>query len=183
MAWLYQGLMMRAGRGWTDATGRKYPAQWYGRTTDEEKVAAGWVWQDDPQPYDSRFYSSAGTPKALDDVNAVDADGNAVLDEDGVQIVNKGLKSKAIGVVKAQAATLLRESDWMVIKAAEISGYTVPSAITTYRAAVRTASNTIETAITGAADHTAFMALYNAPVDADGMPTGNAPINDWPDEV
>ena len=183
MAWLYQGLMMRAGRGWTDATGRKYPAQWYGRTTNEEKTAAGWVWQDDPEPYDSRFYSSADTPKAIDDVNAVDDDGNAILDDDGVQIVKKGLKTIAIEAVKAKAATLLRESDWMVIKAAEVSGYTVPSAITTYRASVRTASNTIETAITGAADHTAFMALYDAPVDADGMPTGNAPINDWPDEV
>jgi hypothetical protein len=48
---------------------------------------------------------------------------------------------------------------------------------------VRTASNTIETAINGAADHAAFMALYNAPVDADGNPTGNAPINDWPEAI
>jgi hypothetical protein len=48
---------------------------------------------------------------------------------------------------------------------------------------VRTASNTIETAINGAADHAAFMALYDTPVDSDGVPTGNAPINDWPDEI
>ena len=183
MAWLYQGLMMRAGRSWTDATGRKYPAQWYGRTTDAEKTAAGWVWQDDPAPYDSRFYSSAGTPKALDDVNAVDDDGNAMLDEDGVQIVKKGLKTLAIETVKAKAATLLRETDWMVIKASEVSGYTVPSEVTTYRAAVRTASNTIEAAITNAADHAAFMALYDVPVDADGVSTGNAPINDWPEAI
>jgi len=27
------------------------------------------------------------------------------------------------------------------------------------------------------------MALYNAPVDADGNPTGNAPINDWPETI
>ena len=69
----------------------------------------------------------------------------------------------------------------MVIKAAEVSGYTVSSATLTYRAAVRTSSNTIETAINGAADHAAFMALYDVPVDADGNPTGNAPINDWPE--
>jgi hypothetical protein len=53
--------------------------------------------------------------------------------------------------------------------------------VLTYRAAVRTASGTIENFITSAANFEAFMALYNAPVDADGMPTGNAPINDWPD--
>lgn len=182
MAWLYQGLMMRAGRGWTDVTGRKYPAQWYGRTTDAEKTAAGWVWQDDPAPYDNRFYLSADTPKAIDDVNAVDDDGNAILDEDGVQIVNKGLKTLAIEDVKKKAATLLRESDWMVIKAAEVSGYTVPSAITTYRAAVRTASNTIETAINACTTLEQFMALYVTPTDENDVPTGNAPINDWPEE-
>jgi len=46
---------------------------------------------------------------------------------------------------------------------------------------VRTASNTIEAAIDGAADHTAFMALFDVPVDADNNPTGKAPIADWPE--
>ena len=64
-----------------------------------------------------------------------------------------------------------------------MSGYTVPSATLTYRAAVRTASNTIEAAITNAADLAAFMALYDVPVDSDGNPTGNAPINNWPETV
>jgi hypothetical protein len=27
------------------------------------------------------------------------------------------------------------------------------------------------------------MALYDVPVDKDGNPTGNAPINDWPKEI
>ena len=180
--WTYTGLRIREGRGWTDNSGVKHPAQWT-RWTAEEKAAKGLVWVDDPVQYDSRFYTGDGTPKALEDVNAVDEDGNPVLDEDGVQIVTKGLKSNAIAQTKVTASGLLAPTDWMVIKAAEVSGYTVPAEVTTYRAAVRTASNTIETAITGAADHTAFMALYNAPVDADGNPTGNAPINDWPDEV
>jgi len=34
-----------------------------------------------------------------------------------------------------------------------------------------------------ASDITAFVALWDVPVDADGNPTGNAPINNWPDEV
>jgi hypothetical protein len=25
--------------------------------------------------------------------------------------------------------------------------------------------------------------LFDVPVDSDGVPTGNAPINDWPEEV
>ena len=158
--WTYQGKAMKAGRSWTDVDGRKYPAQWYGRTTDAEKVAAGWVEVADPAPFNSRFYWSAGNPKDVGD-----------------------LKTNAVAQTKVTAGSLLAPTDWHIVKAAEVSDYTVPSAITTYRVAVRQASNTIETAINGAADHAAFMALYDTPVDSDGVPTGNAPINDWPEAI
>ena len=179
--WTYTGLRIREGRGWTDNSGVKHPAQWT-RWTAEEKAAKGLVWVDDPVQYDSRFYTGDGTPKALDDVNAVDEDGNPVLDENGVQIVTKGLKSNAIAQVKATAGGLLRSTDWMVTRKAE-TGTEVPSAVGDYRTDVRTASEAIETAIAGVTTLEAFMALYDAPVDADGMPTGNAPINDWPDAI
>jgi len=158
--WTYQGKAMKAGRSWTDVDGRKYPAQWYGRTTDAEKVAAGWVEVADPAPFNSRFYWSAGNPKDVGD-----------------------LKTNAVAQTKVTAGSLLAPTDWHIVKAAEVSDYTVPSEVTTYRAAVRQASNTIETAINGAADHAAFMALYDTPVDSDGVPTGNAPINDWPEAI
>jgi hypothetical protein len=182
--WTYLGKVIKQGRAWTDAEGVQHPAQW-NRWTDEEKAAKGLVWNQDlqPVPFDNRFYWSADVPKALDDVDAVDEDGNPVLDEDGVQIVTKGLKSNAIAQVKATAAGLLQPTDWMVIKASEVADYSVDQATLDYRASVRTASNTIEAAITAAADHAAFMALYDVPVDADGIATGNAPINDWPQEI
>lgn len=181
--YVYKGKTLRIGRGWTDAAGVKHPFSW-NRWTDAEKTAHGLVWDQSlqPVPFDKRFYWSAGVEKALDDVDAVDEDGNAILDENGVQVVTKGLKSKAIAQTKMTAGSLLAPTDWYVVKASEVSGYTVPSDITTYRAAVRTASNTIETAITNAADHAAFMALYDTPVDANDNPTGNAPINDWPEK-
>jgi hypothetical protein len=168
--WTYTGLRKREGQVWTDNNGIKYPSQWWSRTTNAEKIAVGLVWVDDPVQYDSRFYTGDGTPKALDDTGS------------GEDLV-KGLKSVAIDTVKAQASGLLAPTDWHVVKAAEVTEYTVPSEVTTYRAAVRTASNTIETAINGVADHAAFMALYDVPVDSDGNPTGNAPINDWPDAI
>jgi hypothetical protein len=71
----------------------------------------------------------------------------------------------------------------MVIKASEVADYSLPTDVATYRAAVRTASNNIEAAITAASDLAGFMALYDVPMDSDGNPTGNAPINDWPDEA
>ena len=182
MAYKYSGRIVRAGKAWTDNDGIQHPSNWM-LWDDATKADKGLVWEDDAARFDGRFYWSAGVAKALDDVNEVDDDGNAINDEDGNQVVTLGLKSNAIALVKQQAAGKLAPTDWMVIKASEVSGYTVPSATLTYRAALRTASNTIETAITNAADLAAFIALYDVPVDSDGNPTGNAPINDWPDEA
>lgn len=181
MAYKYSGRIIRAGKAWTDNDGIQHPSNWM-LWDDATKAAKGLVWEDDAASFDGRFYWSAGVAKSLDDVNEVDENGDPLM-QDGEQVVTLGLKSNAIATVKAQAGGLLAPTDWMVIKASEVSGYSVPSATLTYRAAVRTASNTIEAAITAASDLAAFMALYDVPVDADGNPTGNAPINDWPDEA
>ena len=181
--WTYLGRVIKQGRAWTDAEGVQHPAQW-NRWTDAEKASAGLVWDESlqPVPFDNRFYWSAGVPKNIDDVDAVDEDGNPLLDEDGVQVVTKGLKSNAIAQVKATASGLLQPTDWMVTRQAE-TGTSIPSAVLDYRAAVRTASGAIETAILGATTLEAFMALYDVPVDDEGNPTGNAPINDWPETI
>jgi hypothetical protein len=178
--WTYQGKVMKPGRGWTDAEGTKYPAQWYGRTTDSEKVAVGWVEVADPVPFDNRFYWSAGNAKNLEDVNEVDENGDPILDQDGNQVVTKGLKSIAIAQAKTTAGSLLAPTDWYIVREQE-TGEVTPTDILNYRQAVRTASGAIETAITGATTLEQFMALYDAPVDAEGNVTGNAPINDWPE--
>jgi len=191
MAWKYNDTYIRAGRSWvgtaTDEEGNTFdvthPRNWM-IWSDEDKAAAGLVWEDNPAPFDNRFWWDANTPKALDDVNEVDEDGNPVIDPiTNQQRVALGLKSQYKNEIKTTASVKLQPTDWMVIKAAEVADYTVPADVTTYRAAVRTASNTIETSIDGAADHTAFVALFDTPVDADGNPTGNAPIYDWPQEV
>ena len=179
--WTYNGKRIREGRAWRNADGIQHPTSW-GRWSDAEKVAAGLVWVDPPASFDNRFYWDANTPKALDDVNAVDEDGNPIM-EDGEQVVTLGLKSQWKATIKQQANGLLAPTDWMVIKASEVADYSVDQATLDYRASVRTASNTIEAAIDAAANHTAFMALFDAPVDADGNVTGNAPIADFPDEV
>src|SRR6056300_382176 len=170
MAWKYNNRIIRAGKAWTDDTGIKHPTTWM-RWSNAEKTAAGLIWEDDPALFDNRFYWAADLPKTLDDVNEVDEDGNALLDIDGNQIITRGLKYNAKQQTKVTAAALLADTDWQVVKATEVADYTVPAAITTYRAAVRTASNTIETAIDNAADLDAFIALYDVPVDSDGNVT------------
>jgi len=179
--WTYNGRNIRVGRGWVDADGVKHPSTW-NRWDADTKAAKGLVWVDDPAPHDNRFYWDADTPKAINDVDAVDEEGNPVLDEKGEQVITRGLKWNAIQTVKAQAAGLLSATDWYVVRKSE-TGAEIPADVLTYRAAVRTASNTIEAAITACDTHDAFMALYDTPVDDDGMPTGNAPINDWPESL
>jgi hypothetical protein len=178
----YSGKVIRVGRSWTNNDGITHPRNW-ANWSDADKAAAGLVWEDDPAPFDNRFYWSADVPKALDDVNEVDENGDPLLDEDGVQVVTKGLKSNAIELVKTQAGGLLAPTDWMVIKASEVGDYSVPTSVLEFRAAVRLASNQIEAAITACTDLASFMALYDVPVDENGDPTGNAPINDFPEAI
>ena len=182
MAYKYSGRIIRAGKAWADNDGIQHPSNWM-LWDAATKAAKGLVWEDDAASFDGRFYWSAGVAKSLDDVNEVDENNNPVLDADGQQVVTKGLKTNAIQLVKRQAGDKLAVTDWMVIKASEVADYSLPTDVATARAAIRTASNNIEAAITAASDLTAFMALYDVPVDADGNPTGNAPINNWPDEA
>ena len=147
--WTYLGRVIKQGRAWTDAEGVQHPAQW-NRWTDEEKAAKGLVWNQDlqPVPFDNRFYWSAGVEKALEDVNEVDSEGNPILDANGNQVVTRGLKYNAVQQTKATAAGLLQPTDWMVTRKAE-TGTAIPDSVLDYRAAVRTASGAIETAILG----------------------------------
>ena len=182
MAWKYNNSIIRAGKAWKDKNGITHPSTWM-RWSDDEKKAAGLVWENDPAPFDSRFYKSAGVARALDDVKVVDEDGKPVLDGNGNQVVLLGLKTQYKAQTKAIASGLISPTDWYIIRKQEDNTKTIPSAITTYRAAVRTASGKIEAAIDGAANLDAFIALFDTPVDDNDNPTGNAPIDDWPDEV
>ena len=182
MPWKLGDKIIREGRSWS-ADGITHPTNW-AIWSDADKKAAGLTWEDPPAQYDNRFFWDASTPKALDDVNHVDEDGKAVINPlTGQQSVTKGLKTIYIEQTKQTANDKLSATDWYVTRKAEDSTTTIPSDVTTYRAAVRTKSGTIEKAITDATDHAAFMALFDAPVDSDGNPTGNATINDWPDEI
>ena len=184
MAWLYNGRTLKVGKGWTDDNGYKHPYNWASAWTAQNKTDWGVTWQDDPDTsYDNRFYWAKDVPRSLTDINVVDEDGDAVIDPTtGEQMVQLGLKSIWIAQTKTTANSKLSSSDWYVTRQAEAST-AIPSDISTYRSAVRTASKTIEDKINGCADLDAFKALFVVPVDSDGDPTGNAPIYDFPDEV
>ena len=71
----------------------------------------------------------------------------------------EGLKTILIRNIKAQAAGILQDTDWYIVRKAD-AGTAVPSAITTHRAAVRTKAAEMETAITNASDTPALETLH-----------------------
>jgi hypothetical protein len=108
-----------------------------------------------------------------------DEDAGDLPDDKSVgDIKTRGLKYNLIQTIKQQASGLLAPTDWYVVKASEVSDYSVPTNIATYRASVRTKSNEMETAITNASDTPALETLYTYTTDSDGVqsrPLGELP--------
>jgi hypothetical protein len=88
----------------------------------------------------------------------------------------EGLKTQQKWGINSDAGTRLRVYDWYVLRAIE-GGTATPSAITTYRAAVRTRSNEMCTLIDNAANIDALAALYV--YNDDDPPT--RPLGEFPD--
>ena len=178
----------------------RYPAKIFELWSKDEKEAIG-IYEiivdktnyKDPAYYintdssynfaDNQVTESWGTatPKRLEDENAVDENDDPVLDSDGVQIINYGLKTEKKKIVKAQASGLLSPTDWYVVKATEVADYSVPSNITTFRADVRAKSNEMETQIDACTTVDELKALYEYTQQEDG--TRTRPLAEFPKEV
>ena len=120
-------------------------------------------------------YGSA-TAKALADTlftaqNEIDG-----LGTEG-EVAARGLKFNHKEKIKQQASSLLATYDWYVVRKAD-AGTAVPSAVTTYRAAVRTKSGEMETLINNAANVDALAALYTYTEQEDGSVT--RPLGEFP---
>ena len=178
----------------------RYPAKIFELWSKDEKEAIG-IYEiivdktnyKDPAYYintdssynfaDNQVTESWGTAiaKQLEDENAVDENDDPVLDSDGVQIINYGLKTEKKKIVKAQASGLLAPTDWYVVKATEVADYSVPSNITTFRADVRVKSNEMETQIDACTTVDELKALYEYTQQEDG--TRTRPLAEFPKEV
>lgn len=126
--------------------------------------------------------ASWGTPTAKPLNNVLFVEGDEIPSDKAVgDIKQYGLKEQKISVIKQQAAGLLAPTDWHVVKAAEVVEYSVPADISTYRAAVRTASNDMEVKINAAADVDALKTLYEYTEQEDG--TFTRPLDEFPEEI
>ena len=161
----------------------QYPARIFSAWTASELAAIGIiaVTFDDSNKKDEKWYintnqtytydASAGTvtaaygtatAKAHADslyTNQDKTDGLIPEGKDVGDVAVEGLKTILIRTIKQQAAGILQDTDWYIVRKAD-AGTAVPSSITNHRAAVRTKAAEMETAITNASDTPALETLY-----------------------
>ena len=154
----------------TDSTNRK-DEKWYINTNESYTFGSGKV---------TRSWGTATAKKHADTLwTEEDKTDDLIPDDKDVGDVKvEGLKTKLIRTIKQQAAGILQDTDWYIVRKAD-AGTAVPSAITTHRAAVRTKAASMETAITNAADTPALETLYTYTEQEDGSitrPLGELPV-------
>tara|TARA_Y100000004_G_scaffold38501_1_gene41309 strand:+ start:1954 stop:2499 length:546 start_codon:yes stop_codon:yes gene_type:complete len=174
MVWKYKEQEIAFGVAWKDDDGTTHPADWV-KWSDDDKKKMGLVWEDDPEPWNDRFYSGRNADgtlieKKLEDENALDSEGKEYNDIYGNKAVNIGLKNEWIAKIKARANQILKKTDWYALRKAE-AGTAIPSDIATFRAKIRTESKAIEDKINACSSLADFQALFDAPESG-----GQAPI-------
>ena len=109
-------------------------------------------------------------------------DGLIPSDKDVGDVASKGLKTIYTEQIQKQASSLLAPTDWMVIRKAEDSSKSIPSAVTTYRASVRTEADKILQAISDCDTLDKLKALFVTEYNEDGSIKTKATMNTLPDD-
>ena len=152
-----------------DNTNKK-DEKWYINTNQSFAFAGGKI---------TASYGSA-TAKAHADTLFTAQDETDGLGTEG-EVSARGLKYNLIQTVKAQAESLLNQTDWYVTRKSEKST-AIPSNITTWRNGIRSKQAAMETSITNASDTPALETLYTYVNTADeGDPVVmERPIGEFP---
>jgi hypothetical protein len=180
----------------------QYPARIFSAWTASELAAIGIieVTFDDSNKKNEKWYintnqtyaydASAGTVTATYGTATAKAhadttwsqqdsdDGDLPSDKSVGDVKVEGLKTILIRTIKQQAAGILQDTDWYIVRKAD-AGTAVPSSITTHRAAVRTKAAEMETAITNASNTPALEILYTYTRQEDGSVT--RPLGEFPE--
>jgi hypothetical protein len=164
--------------------GMTYPYAWLEGTSPSVRASLGIEATGDIN-YDTKYYWSADNPKILEDREESDADGNpvyvkvwqadtvvegapqtgAMVDTDK-RLVAQGLKTVCTAEVKSIANSLLKPTDYYIIRN-EVESLVIPAKVSTYRAAVIAEQNRVVSAIA-------------ATTTVEGLITVMASVN-WPE--
>lgn len=186
MAFQFNGQEIYPGKPFASEDGTQYPSNWATVFTQDQKNELGITETVDAVAVDGRFYKSENEPKSLEDIPLVDTEGAPILDENGNQRIDIGLKNQWILIQKAQAAGLLTKTDWYVTRKSE-NNAAIPDSISSYRTSVRTISGTREEQINACTTVDSLAALVtNTPtiLNSSGeWVTNTEPhLTPWPEE-
>ena len=167
----------------------KHPANIFSSWSAEEKAAIGLypVQTDNSNYKDPTFYKNRGESFQFDATNKVvkkvwkTAEDLEMEDKtvDGETV--EGLKTKKVNEVNNQAYTILKDTDWMVIKASEVSDYSLPDNVSKFRTAVRTKSNDMVTRIKATKDVRVLETLYTyTNTGTESKPVMTRPLGEFP---
>jgi len=161
------------------------------RWTNEEREAIG-IYEvvfDNSNRKDQAYYNNTNQSFNFADGKVTASYGTATAREleDTVNeddSITQGLKSQKKVNIKQQASSLLAPTDWYVVKAAEVESYSVPEAMTTYRADVRTASNSMESKIDACSTVDELAVLYqHVNTGTEENPVMERPLGEFPEAV
>ncbi len=155
--------------------GIQYPNNWIRLASPAERAAIGITEvADEDMSFDNRYYWSKGNPKALEDREESDEQGNPLyvkvlgevngepaMVDTAERLVTKGLKSNMIAQVKHTAGSLLAQTDWMVIRKAE-RDVAIPADVVAKRAAIVAEAARLEVAIAAVTSVQALIEVMNA---------------------
>jgi len=181
-----------------ELNGNQYSSQIFTAWTQEEKEVIGIyeIETDSTNLKDESYYNNTNeifefkkgkavrkwgkaTAKQLEDVNAVDQNGDAII-QDGKQLVTKGLKSQKISISKQQASGLLQSTDWYVTRKSD-TGTEIPQNIQDFRNEVRSVSNQQETQINACTTVEQLKALFEyVNTGTEQSPIYTRPIAEFP---
>ena len=167
----------------------KHPANIFSSWSAEEKAAIGLypVQTDNSNYNDPTFYKNRSESFQFDATNKVvkkvwkTAEDHEMEDKtvDGVTV--EGLKTKKINEVNTQAFNILKPTDWMAIKASEVSDYSVPDNVSKFRTAVRAKSNDMVTRIKATKDVRVLETLYTyTNTGTESKPVMSRPLGEFP---
>ena len=170
---------------------KQYPRAIYTLWSAAEREAIGIyeVVYDNSNKKDEGYYTNTDQSFNFADGKVTASFGSAtanaladVTDDD--DNVAPGLKTQHKEKIKQQASSLLTPTDWYIIKATDVESYSVSAEMTTYRAAVRTASNDMEVLIDACSTVDELAALYqDVNTGTEENPVMARPLGEFPEAV
>ena len=129
-----------------------------------------------------RTIGEKAADRKLADEDAKDEDGKQLYEDDGTtKKINYGLKTVAKEKATTQANGLLQGFNWLIQR--KVTADTaIPSAVITFYEKIRQDCADIKSAIDGASDMDAFIALHTDTYKGDGTVDVVARVNRWTDD-